>query len=141
MDGKSARRTWPIVYGRRRHPMPYPGVRLAWGLFLGLGLPFALMSILTVLARTGIYIDLLRPLWQPWPPELLKPFLGLAVFALTLAYLAYRVGLRSGVRSKPAVMSPPESGWTRNPSWTANPMRSGRPLPPPPPPDDFPADM
>jgi hypothetical protein len=54
------------------------------------------MATLTVLARAGIYVDVFRPLWQPWPPEVLKPFLGLGVFAASLAYLAYRAGHRRG---------------------------------------------
>lgn len=117
---QTTRRTWPIVYGRRTRHAPGGGTGLAWALFLALGLPFALMSVLTVLAHGGIYVDLLRPLWQPWPPDLLKPLLGVAVFAATLAYLAYRSGWRSGFRT--AAFARPADA---------------RPLPPPPPPDDL----
>lgn len=143
MYAKSVRRSWPIVYGRRRHPAPYPGVRLAWALFLGLGVPFVLMALLTVLARAGFYIDLLRPLWQPWPPDLLKPFVGLAVFAVTLAYLAYRVGLRSGFRSRSVARAASESGFATDRSGTAETgyARSYAGVPPPPPPDEIPADL
>ncbi len=99
MNARPVRRTWPIAYGHRARTSPDRGVGLAWVLFLGLGLPFVLMSVLTILARAGFYVEILRPLWQPWPPDLLKPFLGVAVFAATLAYLAYRVGRRAGFRS------------------------------------------
>lgn len=102
-ETRHVRRTWPIVYDRPVRTAPSSGVRLAWALFLGAGLPFALMAVLTMLARAGIYIELLRPLWQPWPPDLLKPLLGVAVFAATLAYLAYRMGKRSGFRTGAAV--------------------------------------
>ena len=98
-DAKVFRRTWPIVYGRRTEPARGGRVGLAWALFLLLGLPFVLMTVLTVLARAGVYVDIFRPLWQPWPPDLLKPFLGVAVFATTLAYLAYRIGHRAGFRA------------------------------------------
>lgn len=93
---RHARSAWPIVYGHRTTPSRGAGTAVAWALFLGLGLPFALMGVLTVLARAGVYVDLFRPLWLPWPPEVLKPFLGFTVFALTFAYLAYRAGHRRG---------------------------------------------
>lgn len=99
MYAKSTRRTWPIAYGRRRERAQEGSLRAAWALFLGLGVPFGLMAVLTVLARAGIFVDLFRPLWQPWPPDVLKPFVGLAGFAGTLAYLAYRAGHRSGYRA------------------------------------------
>lgn len=119
----STKRIWPIAYGRRTRRASGGGTGLAWAFFLGLGLPFALMSALSVLARAGVYIDLFRPLWQPWPPDLVKPFLGLAVFAATLAYLAYRSGWRSGFRT---------AAWTR----PAAERPLALPLPPPPPPED-----
>ena len=117
---QSTKHTWPIVYGHRTRRAPGGGTGLAWALFLGLGFPFGLMAVLTVLAGGGFYVDLFRPLWQPWPPDLLKPILGVAVFVGTLAYLAYRSGWRSGFRTAAHARAP-----------------AARPLPPPPPPDDL----
>ena len=132
-----AHRTWPIAYGHRRRVSRGIGTGMAWALFLGLGLPFALMAALTTLARTGIYVDLLRPLWQPWPPDLVKPFLGIAVFAATLAFLAYRVGHRSGFRAgivnrMASARNAASVGDRLSPSGTNAPAE----LPPPPPPAD-----
>lgn len=127
---KTVPTTWPIVYTQRRVRRATASSRGAWVLFLGFGLPAALMALLTSLAAAGIYVDLFRPFWQPWPPDLWKPALGAGVFALTLAYLTYRVGLRSGVRS--AAMRVIAS---------SQPPRSARPTPPPPPPDDLSWDL
>ncbi|HYM40248.1 MAG TPA: hypothetical protein VEY12_08930 [Thermoplasmata archaeon] len=128
--------------------------RLAWVLFLLLGLPFALMGILTILARAGFYVDLFRPLWQPWPPEILKPFIGVAGFVGTLAYLAYRIGRRTGFRSGTVAgivavrneaerrtraeeaQIPPPPPDEPAPALAAQPEPSAaNPLPAPPPPD------
>ncbi|HII40112.1 MAG TPA: hypothetical protein HA326_02725 [Thermoplasmata archaeon] len=128
-ETRRARRTWPIVYERRMRTSHGAGTGVAWALFLGLGLPFALMTGLTVLARGGIYVELFRPLWQPWPPDLLKPFLGLAVFAATLAYLAYRVGQRRGLRVGAGIRRAAAVGPAARPQ--------ALPIPPPPPPDDL----
>lgn len=119
-------------------------MRLAWALFLLLGLPFALMAILTFLARQGIYIGLFTPLWQPWPPDLWKPLLGVAVFVETFAYLAYRAGRRRGYRrgNTAAVVSSLEQAERAHPSVdpgsaiSTTPTVVVRPLPPPPPPDE-----
>ena len=116
----STKRIWPIAYGRRTRRASGGGTGLAWAFFLGLGFPFGLMALLTALAGAGVYVDLFRPFWLPWPPDLLKPFLGVAVFVASLAYLAYRSGWRSGFRTA-AFVRP----------------ASARPLPPPPPPDDL----
>lgn len=125
-EEETLRGTWPIVYGHRRRHAPDPGVRLAWSLFLGLGLPFALMAVLTSLARVGIYVELFRPLWVPWPPDLLKPFLGAAVFAASLAYLAYRIGHRTGFQRGAGLAKA-----------AARNRVSGVPSLPPPPPDEL----
>lgn len=84
---------------RRRVQSPEGDPRVAWALFLILGLPLALMGVLTILARGGIYVPPFGALWQPWPPELLKPFIGVGGFVATLAYLVYRIGRRTGFRS------------------------------------------
>lgn len=141
-ETRHARRTWPIVYARPTRPVRRYGVGFAWALFLVLGVPFALMSLLTMLARSGIYVDLFRPLWQPWPPDLLKPILGVAVFAATLAYLAYRLGHRSGFRrgSAAGIITArylSESPYPELPSSTTASSEES-PVPPPPPEDaDF----
>jgi hypothetical protein len=136
-ESRRVRTTWPIVYERRTRAGPTAGTGLAWVLFLGLGLPFVLMTVLTVLARAGIYIELFRPLWQPWPPDLLKPFLGVAVFAATLAYLTYRVGHRRGLRVGAGVaLVASRSGMPDRAGPAGAALRpEARPLPPPPPPD------
>ena len=79
--------------------------RAAWALFLLVGVPLALMAALGVLARAGIYVDPLRPLWQPWPPDSVKLLLGLMGFGATLAYLAH-VLIRSGRR--PSISTAPQ---------------------------------
>ncbi len=133
-------RTVPIYHRRPLQPASGGSARLAWALFLVLGIPFLLMSSLIWLAQAGIVIGVLSPLWEPWPPELLKPLLGVAVFAATLAYLAFRTGHRAGFRAgtgvglaaarakseaRPTVLPPPEPA----PEATAE-----TPVTPPPPP-------
>ena len=139
---RHARSTWPIVYGHRSRSSRGAGTTIAWILFLVLGIPFILMAALTMLARAGIYVDLFRPLWQPWPPDDLKPFLGLGVFAATLAYLAYRAGHRRGFTAGLGVglTAIRTSAETRiaatNP--TAEPEAPPASVPPPPPPEEAP---
>ena len=70
--------------------------RLPWILFLVIGVPFGLMAALGPLAAAGIYIEPLRPFWQPWPPDVAKPFIGAAGFIATLAYLVYKIGRMAG---------------------------------------------
>ncbi len=74
------------------------GLRFAWGLFLLIGLPLGIMAALGPLTAAGIYIEPLRPLWQPWPPDIVKPVIGVAGFAATFAYLCYRLGRAAGYR-------------------------------------------
>ncbi len=85
----------------KRYPVRAPDAtpRFAWGLFIVVGLPFALMGVLTLLAQSGIYVRLFSPLWQPWPPDTYKPFVGLLGFVATLAFLANRIGRRTGFRA------------------------------------------
>ncbi len=74
------------------------GLRFAWGLFLVIGLPLGFMAALGPLAAAGIYVEPLRPFWRPWPPDLVRSFMGAASFAATLAYLSYRIGQSAGYR-------------------------------------------
>jgi hypothetical protein len=73
-------------------------LRIAWALFLILGAPLGFMVLLGPLAAAKIYIDPLRPLWTPWPSDLVKTYIGIAAFAATLAYLGFRIGHDSGFR-------------------------------------------
>ncbi len=130
-------RSWPIVYGRRMRSSRGSGTTFAWALFLVLGVPFFLMTLLTTLARTGVYVDLFRPLWQPWPPDALKPFIGLGGFVATLGYLAYRLGHVRGFRVGMGLgLRSGRSTIESRPALAAGTVPSGTPeLPPPPPPD------
>ena len=65
--------------------------RVAWILFLVLGLPSAAMATLVALAPSGIVVGALSPLWTPWPPDELKVALGLVGFLATLGYLVARL--------------------------------------------------
>lgn len=136
-ETRRVRTAWPIVYERPTRAVRGSGVGLAWALFLGLGVPFILMTVLTLLAGAGVYVDLLRPLWQPWPPDLLKPFLGVAVFAATLAYLTYRVGHRRGFRVGAGVRIVASRTEPERPTVPNRPaaIPAAPPLPPPPPVD------
>ena len=64
-------------------------LRLAWGLFLAIGVPLGLIAALAPLTAAGIYVEPLRPFWQPWPPDNVKPVIGVAGLVATLAYLCY----------------------------------------------------
>jgi hypothetical protein len=72
---------------------------LPWVLFLLFGIPFGLMAALIPLSMGGYYVEPLRRFWQPWPSDLVKPFLGAAIFVATLAFLAYRSGRIAGFHS------------------------------------------
>ncbi len=140
-------RTVPIRRRKRRTPSPDGGARLAWGLFLVLGLPFGIMTVLTVLARMGVYVDVFRPLWAPWPPDLLKPLLGIVVFAATLAYLAYRLGRRTGFRTGNVAGLASARTWYEDHRPAVDPGAAvsttgttETPAPPPPPPAEEPAE-
>ncbi len=73
-------------------------LRVAWGLFLALGIPLGLIAVLAPLTAAGIYLEPLRPFWRPWPPDILKPVIGVGGFVVTLAYLCYRLGRHAGYR-------------------------------------------
>ena len=73
-------------------------LRLAWGLFLLIGVPLGLLAALAPLTAAGIYFEPLRQFWRPWPPDILKPVIGVAGFAATLGYLCYRLGRHAGYR-------------------------------------------
>lgn len=127
--------TWPIVYESRGRTSRGYGTGAAWALFLGVGVPFFLMTILTLLARAGFYVEFLRPLWQPWPPDLWKPLVGVGVFAATLAYLTYRVGHRRGFRVGAGVGLVAGRSRTDTPTVAYAAPRVEAPAVPPPPPD------
>ena len=96
------------------------------------------MTILNVLANFGIYVHVFSPLWQPWPPEVLKPFIGVAVFAGTLAFLAYRTGHRRGFRTGVGVGLSATRPLPEDPSVAEAlepPAEEPAPTPPPPPPE------
>ena len=137
-EAKATPHVWPIVYGHPPKPTVGAGTALAWVLFLLLGLPFALMTVLNVLANSGIYVRIFSPLWQPWPPEVLKPFVGVAVFAGTLAFLAYRLGHRRGFRSGVGIGLSATRPALEEPSVAEalEPPAEEPAVPPPPPPPD-----
>src|SRR5256885_2747946 len=64
-------------------------LRLAWGLFLAIGAPLALIAVLQPRSVVRLHIEPLRPFWRPWPPDILKPVIGVAGLVATLAYLCY----------------------------------------------------
>ncbi len=102
MGATGTRNARVYVHARPTHrsaQLQERALRWAWALFLVLGLPFLLMAILTTLAMARIYVEPFDALWQPFPPDTLKPFLGIATFTLTLGYLAYRLGRSRGFRS------------------------------------------
>lgn len=66
-------------------------LRIAWALFLLLGLPMALMGILVALASAGIVVGAFSPLWVSWPSDAAKVIVGFLGFLVTFAFLAHRV--------------------------------------------------
>jgi len=72
---------------------------IAW-LSFGLGgIPATLMVALMALAEFGVYVDIFRPLWQPWPPDWVKYLLGSTISAgatldLVTAYARVRKARR-----------------------------------------------
>ncbi|HYV08132.1 MAG TPA: hypothetical protein VEL81_00935 [Thermoplasmata archaeon] len=93
--GRVRGRTWARITQARKSRAK----ALAWGLFLVIGLPLGLMATLNLLGAVGIYVDVLRPFWRPWPSDILKSLIGIAAFAASLAYLAYREGRETGYKS------------------------------------------
>lgn len=136
---RTSARSWPIVYRRHARSSRSSGTAGAWALFLIVGIPFFLMTVLTTLARTGLYVDLFRPLWAPWPPDALKPFIGLAGFVATLGYLAYRKGHARGFRMGLGVgLSSMRQTIDVRPALPAGPAEpAALELPPPPPPESL----
>src|SRR3989442_11551873 len=64
---------WTLPRGpKRKLPKRARALRLAWALFLVVGVPLGFMAALGPLAYAGIYIEPLRQFWQPWPPDILK---------------------------------------------------------------------
>ena len=89
----------PPSGAKGRSPPRVRDLRLEWGLFLLIGLPLGFMAALGPLASAGIYVEPLRQFWRPWPPDIVKPFIGVAGFVATLAYLTFRIGRNRGYRS------------------------------------------
>jgi len=88
---------WKLPRGpKRKLPKRARALRLAWALFLVVGVPLGFMAALGPLAYAGIYIEPLRQFWQPWPPDILKGIGGVIGFAVTLGYLTYRKGRYTG---------------------------------------------
>lgn len=129
----------PASARRRRVRTPEETPWIAWGLFLVLGVPLALMAFLTMAARSGVYVDVLRPLWMPWPPDFLKPLVGVLGFAATLGYLAYRLGSRAGFVSGTVAGIAQGRNWTEGryaASEASSPTPGAETPPPPPPPEE-----
>src|SRR5256712_12429177 len=65
--------SWKLPKGPRRNlPKRARALRLAWALFIVIGAPLGFMAALGPMAYAGIYIEPLRQVWQPWPPDILK---------------------------------------------------------------------
>src|SRR2546425_6353103 len=76
---------WKLPRGpKRKLPKRARALRLAWALFLVVGVPLGFMAALGPLAYAGIYIEPLRQFWQPWPPDILKGIGGVIRVAGTL---------------------------------------------------------
>lgn len=92
--------SWTLPRGPKgKLPPRARALRLAWALFLVVGVPLGFMAALGPLAYAGIYIEPLRQFWQPWPPDIVKGIGGVIGFAVTLGYLTYRKGRYTGYRS------------------------------------------
>ena len=91
-------RAW-LRSAKETKPAKDRALKVAWGIFLVVGVPLGLMAVLGPLAYVGIYVEPLRQFWRPWPPDPAKAFIGIAGFAATLAYLCYRSGRTTGYRS------------------------------------------
>lgn len=134
---KANRRIFPIVYRRPAAGRSGGTTALAWIFFFVVGLPFLLMTVLVVLARGGVYLSLFAPLWQPWPPDLYKPFVGLAIFGATLAYLAFSAGHRRGFSLGVGVgLSAMRASEESKAASNLRPKPEESPPPPPPPPEE-----
>src|SRR3989441_3086506 len=84
---------WTLPRGpRRKLPKRARALRLAWVLFLIVGVPLGFMAALGPLAYAGIYIEPLRQFWQPWPPDIVKGTAGGIGVAGTLGYPMYSKG-------------------------------------------------
>src|SRR3989449_7837648 len=88
---------WKLPRGpKRKLPKRARALRLAWALFLIVGVPLGFMAALGPLAYAGIYIEPLRQFWQPWPSDIVKGIGGVIRFAVTLGDLTYREGRVTG---------------------------------------------
>ncbi len=133
---------WKLPKGPRRNlPKRARALRLAWALFIFLGLPLGFMAALGPMAYAGIYIEPLRQFWQPWPSDIIKGIGGVLGFAATVGYLMYRKGRYTGYRNGAVA----ERATARNRSegrvTVSNPAGAPEvpvPTPNPPPPPEMP---
>ena len=129
---------WKLPRGPRRNlPKRARALRLAWVLFIFLGLPLGFMAALGPMAYAGIYIEPLRQFWQPWPPDIIKGISGVLGFAATVGYLMYRkgryTGYRTGAIAERATARNRSEGrvTVQNPVAAEVPMSATNPPPPP----------
>jgi len=92
-------RAWLRYAKERKKPAKGRSLKIAWSIFIVIGLPLGLLAILGPLAYSGIYIEPLRQFWRPWPSDLVKALLGVAGFAATAAYLTFQSGRDKGYHS------------------------------------------
>ena len=134
--------TWKLPRGPRRNlPKRARALRLAWVLFIFIGVPLGFMAALGPMAYAGIYIEPLRQFWQPWPPDILKGIGGVVGFAVTLGYLTYRKGRYTGYRSGAIAERATSRNRAEGRVSMANPAASPEiqsPAPNPPPPPEMP---
>jgi len=72
----------------------------AWLIFGLIGIPAGAIAVLVTAAYAGVYVDALRPLWVPWPPDWLKLIAGWSIFAVATARLTAAYWVKIAIAGK-----------------------------------------